>query len=276
MTEETEIMLASAQADLNKQTSDSISRAAITFSRVANRYQMEGKYNEAIDTFIECAKCYNLLSYSDKTANNYLSAVNLILKSDEIDKLRAIKYLEIVTYKYLDQNKFDIAKKHLQDIATLYEELTDFQNAINAYNKLLRIDVDSNKQDFIIYFNERVGDLYVLIKDYNNAVIAYKRAIPTLPESVLDSTIRLLIKTRLCYLCENKLDISGNITISKSKYGFKWLDTNEIMNKINRAYESRNINKIIKYIKKYLKEDTYENDITIFKLIEKITENLKK
>jgi len=116
---------------LNRSQSDKYEALADRFTKAAKSFQLGKLYTNAGNAFIQAAKCYAksaLGSYN--AANSYISAAHCFQKED-LTAAAAImlKGIEILT----EDGKFSAAAKCEKEIAEMFEQLSDFDNAIKHY-----------------------------------------------------------------------------------------------------------------------------------------------
>ncbi|CDU18791.1 alpha-soluble NSF attachment protein, putative [Plasmodium yoelii] len=102
------------------------------YNMAANKYKLSHKWKEAASCILKNAALYKKNNETSYCANAYLEAGNITKK---YDKIEAIKYIEEAVKMYATIGRFSNCGKCEKNIAEIYEDLLDYNNASAYYKK---------------------------------------------------------------------------------------------------------------------------------------------
>lgn len=117
--------------------SNRLDDAVECYQRAANLFKMAKNWPQAGKAFCEAANLHSKAGSRHDAATNYVDASNCYKKSDTQEAVNCLlKAIEI----YTDMGRFQIAAKHHQSIAELYEnEANDLVNRIEFPKPIVSI-----------------------------------------------------------------------------------------------------------------------------------------
>ncbi|SOV11609.1 SNAP protein (soluble N-ethylmaleimide-sensitive factor attachment protein), putative [Plasmodium sp. DRC-Itaito] len=102
------------------------------YNLAANKYKLSHKWKEASCCILKNALLHKKNNETSYCANAYLEAGNIAKK---YDKMEAIKHIEEAVNMYATIGRFSNCGKCEKNIAEIYEDLYDFDNASKYYKK---------------------------------------------------------------------------------------------------------------------------------------------
>lgn len=100
------------------------------YTRAGNAYKISKNWDKAGGAFTKAAECHLKLQSNHEAAQSYISA-SLCYKKTNITT--AVMCMKQGIEFYTEQGRFSIAAKHQKELAELYEDQSDLDNAIAAY-----------------------------------------------------------------------------------------------------------------------------------------------
>jgi len=100
------------------------------YTKAGNSFKIEKKWDRAGEAFTKAAECHLKLQSKHEAAQSYLSAAMCYKKTNITTAVQCMKQgIEF----YTEEGRFSIAAKHQKELAELYEDQSDLENAIAAY-----------------------------------------------------------------------------------------------------------------------------------------------
>jgi tetratricopeptide (TPR) repeat protein len=139
------------------------------FLAIAENYENEGKYSEAIEHYQKVFEIY-------QEANDHISALETILYTADAynfgfkHDLALNYYHRVLNSEYLNEN---IEVQSLIGMGDIYNYRKDYQSALNSYSKALGICIEYGINDELPELNFKLALVYDDMGNYNNAVKFY-------------------------------------------------------------------------------------------------------
>jgi len=100
------------------------------YTKAGNSYKITKKWEKAGEAFTKAAECHLKLQSKHEAAQSYLSAAMCYKKTNITTAVMCMKQgIEF----YTEEGRFGIAAKHQKELAELYEDQSDLENAIAAF-----------------------------------------------------------------------------------------------------------------------------------------------
>eukprot|EP01105_Mastigella_eilhardi_P005846 TRINITY_DN17548_c0_g1_i1.p1 TRINITY_DN17548_c0_g1~~TRINITY_DN17548_c0_g1_i1.p1 ORF type:complete len:356 (-),score=105.39 TRINITY_DN17548_c0_g1_i1:61-999(-) len=106
--------------------------AADMFAKAGNLYKVSKNMNDAGHAYCRAAECQLKLKSNHDAANHYVSAAGCLKKTNVAE---AANCLRLAIDLLVDAGKFGIAARHQQELAELYEQDNDLENAMLSYER---------------------------------------------------------------------------------------------------------------------------------------------
>jgi len=104
--------------------------AAEMFTKAGNSFKITKKWDRAGEAFTKAAECHLKLQSKHEAAQSYLNA-GLCFKKTNITS--AVMCMKQGIEFYTEEGRFSIAAKHQKELAELYEDQSDLENAIAGF-----------------------------------------------------------------------------------------------------------------------------------------------
>jgi len=170
--------------------------ASDLYSKAANIYKMSKKYDEAGKAFIKAGECHLKLHDKYNAANNYINAANSFKK---VNISETIKLLKLAVELFADDGKLSQVARYTKEIASIYEEEKDMEEAITFYQKAIDYYESENDIRTTNHCLLKVADYWALNAKSEQAIELYERIINT----SLNNTMKWFVKDYIlkCCLC---------------------------------------------------------------------------
>lgn len=100
------------------------------YTKAGNSFKISKKWDRAGEAFTKAAECHLKLQSKHEAAQCYLNAALSYKKTNITSAVMCMKQgIEF----YTEEGRFSIAAKHQKELAELYEDQSDLENAIAAY-----------------------------------------------------------------------------------------------------------------------------------------------
>lgn len=136
--------------------SNRLDDAVECYQRAANLFKMAKNWSQAGKAFCEAANLHSKAGSRHDAATNYIDASNCYKKTDTQEAVNCLlKAIEI----YTDMGRFQIAAKHHQAIAELYEnEANDLVSRV-AFHPLLEFQFNCFSFSFYPFFRSSYSNV---------------------------------------------------------------------------------------------------------------------
>jgi len=100
------------------------------YTKAGNSFKITKKWDRAGEAFTKAAECHLKLQSKHEAAQSYLNAALCYKKTNITSAVMCMKQgIEF----YTEEGRFSIAAKHQKELAELYEDQSDLENAIAAF-----------------------------------------------------------------------------------------------------------------------------------------------
>merc|ERR1712083_88225 len=186
--------------------------------RAANLFKMAKKWNEAGNTFCKIANHHISQGNKHDAATNFVDSANCYKKTDPKEAAASLqKAIDI----YTDMGRFNIAAKHHQSVAELFEtEAADLDKAMQHYETA----ADYFKgEESISSANKcmlKVAQYAAQLENYEKAIQIYEQVAASALESPLlkYSAKDYFFRASICHLCVDSLNAQHAIIKYEEQY----------------------------------------------------------
>jgi len=189
--------------------------AADLYTKGANQFKVQKKWDLAGAAFVKAAECNLKLQSKHEAASNYVNAANCYKKNNVSD---AVNCLRTAVELFTDEGRFSIAAKHQKEIAELYEAEMDFENAMECYQSAADFFDGENATSAANSCLLKVAQFSAQLEKYDKAIEIYEKvASNSLENSLLKWSVKdYLLKGGLCHLCTADI-VSAKRALDKYK-----------------------------------------------------------
>jgi tetratricopeptide (TPR) repeat protein len=121
-----------------------------------------------IDEFKSLAKLHQIAEINLKIADIYANKLS-VYKLEKFHILESINYLQQESNLLKDFNQSRTLTQNFQNIAELYLRLSDYENALMYYQKVIEISKAYEFYDLLSYSYQQIASCYKELDDYNKA-----------------------------------------------------------------------------------------------------------
>jgi len=174
--------------------------AAELFTKAANLFKMAKKWEEAGQAYAKTAECHIKLKSNHEAANDYISAGNVLKKTNIHESLKMFRLgVELFT----DEGRFSMAAKHQKEIAELCENEMEFEAAIENYQLAADYYEGEGSTSSANQCLLKVAHFSAQLEKYDKAIELYEQvANASLDNSLLKWSVKdYFLKAGLCHLC---------------------------------------------------------------------------
>lgn len=177
--------------------------ASDLYVQAANLYRLRKEFTEAGNQFLKAAEVQEKLQNQNDVANHLVEAYKCF---KSLSPLEAINALKRAIHIFLTHNgQFRRAANFNNDLAELYELVSDNENAINAYEQAGDYFTTDHAEALANKAYLKCADLSAISGDYKKAISLYDTIIKNLANNNLSkwSLKDYYLKNILCVLCTN-------------------------------------------------------------------------
>jgi len=196
--------------------------AAEQFTRAAKAFQLAKAHESAGNAFMEAASCYVLSKFGKYNASiSYVNAGHSYSKDKKLTNAIPVmlKGIEILT----EEGKFGTAAKYAKEVAEMFEQMSDIDNAMKHY----QLAADFYETDNSIVTSStcllKVAHLAAEKGDYHKSIELFEKAADASTGLARYSIKEYYFKAGLLYLC------LGDV-VAATKEVEKWAMTKENFN----------------------------------------------
>jgi len=180
--------------------SDKYDDAGELYTKAAKLYQLAKNWECAGNSFLEAATCYLRSTYGKYNAStSYVHAANCFAKDNKLTNAIPVmlKGIEILA----EDGKFGQAAKYEKEIAEMFEQLVDIDNAMKHYE--LAADYYENEGSTVTGSTclLKVAHLAADKKDYHKAIDLFEKAANACTGLARHSVKEYYLKSGILYLC---------------------------------------------------------------------------
>jgi len=213
--------------------------AAEMYIKGANLYKVAKKWEQAGGAFIKAAECQLKMQSKHEAATNYINASNCFKKSNINDAGNAIR---IAVELFVDEGRFSIAAKHQKELAELYEQESDFPNAIDNYQIAADYYEGEGQTSAANGCLLKVAQFSAQLEKYDKAIEIYEKiGKASLDNNLLKFSVKdYFLKAGLCHLCTQDI-VSSKRALEKYQemdVGFASQRECKFLQEIITAYEN--------------------------------------
>eukprot|EP00818_Percolomonas_sp_WS_P010336 CAMPEP_0117442882 /NCGR_PEP_ID=MMETSP0759-20121206/4392_1 /TAXON_ID=63605 /ORGANISM="Percolomonas cosmopolitus, Strain WS" /LENGTH=228 /DNA_ID=CAMNT_0005234807 /DNA_START=870 /DNA_END=1556 /DNA_ORIENTATION=+ len=191
-----------------------------------------------------------------EAATSYIDAANMHKKSSKPDAIDALQKAIIL---FAEDGKFQTAAKHEQEIAELYEEMENYEKAVEHYKIAKNYFENENSKSSSIKCYVALGHIEATRENYDEAIEAFESAGNMCVDDKLLtwSAKEYFFKAALCHLCKKKhfedIDDFKETLESYADNDVHFQDCAEmkLLNQMVAAIEEQNVTELTNAIRDY-------------------------
>merc|ERR1711902_237867 len=213
---------------------------------------MAKKRSAAGNTFITLAQHHSKMGSKHDAATNYIDAANCYKKSDPKEAVSClVKGIDI----YTDMGRLQIAAKHHQTIAELYEgEIADLEKAMQHYEQAADFFKGEESNSSANKCMLKVAQYAAQLEQYDKAIQIYESVAASALESSLlkYSAKEYFFRACLCHLCVDVLNAQHAVQRYEEQYP-AFADSREakLIKMLCQLIEDRDVDGYTEEVKKY-------------------------
>jgi len=229
-----------------------VDEALEMYSRAANLFKMAKKWSAAGNTFITLAQHHSKMGSKHDAATNYIDAANCYKKSDPKEAVSClVKGIDI----YTDMGRFQIAAKHHQTIAELYEgEIADLEKAMQHYEQAADFFKGEESNSSANKCMLKVAQYAAQLEQYDKAIQIYESVAASALESSLlkYSAKEYFFRACLCHLCVDVLNAQHAVSRYEEQFP-AFVDSREakLIKMLCQLIEDQDVDGYTEEVKKY-------------------------
>lgn len=229
-----------------------VDEALEMLGRAGNLYKMAKKWTAAGNTFVTLAQHHIKLGNKHDAATHYVDAANCYKKSDPQEAANSlVKAVDI----YTDMGRFNIAAKHHETVAGLYEnDMADLEKAMQHYEQAADYFRGEESNSSANKCMLKVAQHAAHLENYDKAIQIYEQvASHALESSLLKySAKEYFFRASLCHLCVDALNAQHALTRYEDQYP-AFADSREakLIKNLIQQIEDQEIDGFTEEVKKY-------------------------
>lgn len=232
--------------------SNRLDEAVDCYQRAAIAFKMAKNWGQAGKAFCEAANLHSKAGSRHDAATNYVDASNCYKKADTQESVNCLlKAIEI----YTDMGRFQMAAKHHQTIAEMYEaEPTDLQRAVQHYEQAADYFKGEESTSSANKCMLKVAHYAAQLEDYEKAIQIYEQvAASSLESSLLKYSAKdYFFRAALCHLCVDLLNAQHALDKYSQQYpAFQDSRESKLVKTLCEHLEEQNIEGFTDAVKEY-------------------------
>jgi alpha-soluble NSF attachment protein len=175
--------------------------AAELYTKAGNSFKITKKWDRAGEAFSKAAECYLKLQSKHEAAQNYLLAAQAYKKTNITSAVQCMKQgIEF----YTEEGRFSIAAKHQKELAELYEDQSDLENAIAAYQTAADFHEGEGSTSAASSCLLKVALFSAQLERYDKAIEIYEQiAAQSIDNNLLKWSVKdYFLRAGLCHLAK--------------------------------------------------------------------------
>ncbi|KAJ6634847.1 Alpha-soluble NSF attachment protein [Pseudolycoriella hygida] len=232
--------------------SNRLDEALECYKRAANMFKMAKNWGQAGKAFCEAANLHSKGGSPHDSATSYVDASNCFKKVDPNEAVSCLlKAIEI----YTEMGRFQIAAKHHQSIAEMYEnEANDLQRAVQHYEKAADYFRGEESTSSANKCMLKVAQYAAQLEEYDKAIQIYEQvATSCLDSSLLKySAKEYFFRASLCHLSVDLLNAQHALEKYSEQYpAFQDSREYKLVKNLCEHLEEQNIEGFTDSVKEY-------------------------
>lgn len=152
------------------------------YNKAGNKAKSINDRKTSFDCFVKAGNLYQKIEYNNEAAANYEAAASVIMK---INPMTSLEYFEKAVDIYIQKGSFYNACNIYKNLAQLFEDQSDYINAIKYTHKLIDIYESNDKDKLIHQYISNLSKYYVMIDEYDSAIDNYNKLLTIKSNDVL-------------------------------------------------------------------------------------------
>jgi len=173
------------------------------YTKAANQYKISKNWEKAGDAFCKAAEVHLKLQSKHDAAQSYINA-SLVYKKVNTAILKSVQCMKQGIEFYTDEGRFSIAAKHQKDLAEIYEDQSDLENAIAAYQAAADFFEGENSSSAANQCLLKVALFSAQLERYDKAIELYEQiATRSIDNNLLKWSVKdYFLRAGLCTLAK--------------------------------------------------------------------------
>jgi len=171
------------------------------YTKAGNSFKIGKKWDRAGEAFTKAAECHLKLQSKHEAAQSYLNAAMCYKKTNITTAVMCMKQgIEF----YTEEGRFSIAAKHQKELAELYEDQSDLENAIAAYQTAADYHEGEGSTSAASSCLLKVALFSAQLERYDKAIELYEQiAAQSIDNNLLKWSVKdYFLRAGLCHLAK--------------------------------------------------------------------------
>jgi len=171
------------------------------YTKAGNSFKIVKKWDRAGEAFTKAAECHLKLQSKHEAAQSYLNAAMCYKKTNITTAVMCMKQgIEF----YTEEGRFSIAAKHQKELAELYEDQSDLENAIAAYQTAADYHEGEGSNSAASSCLLKVALFSAQLERYDKAIELYEQiAAQSIDNNLLKWSVKdYFLRAGLCHLAK--------------------------------------------------------------------------
>lgn len=183
--------------------------AADLFDKAANAYKLAKSWNQAGAVYLKLANCYLKLDSKHEAANSSADAGHCYKKANTKE---AVTCLEQAINLFLDIGRLNMAARYCKEIAEIYEQEQNKEQAIVYYEKAVDLFQSEENNSTANQCRQKIAEFAAELEQYPKAIEIYEYiARQSLKSNLLKYGVKgHLLNAGICQLCKSDVVAIGN------------------------------------------------------------------
>ncbi|KAH6805504.1 alpha-soluble NSF attachment protein 2 [Perilla frutescens var. frutescens] len=175
--------------------------ASDLFDKAANAFKLAKSWDQAGAVYVKLANCHLKLDSKHEAANAYADAAHCYKKSNIKE---SISCLEESINLFLEIGRFNLSARYYKEIAELYEQEQNLEQAIVYYDKAADLFQSEEVSTSANQCKQKVAQFAAQLEQYQKAIEIYEEiAQQSLSNNLLKYGVKgHLLNAGICQLCK--------------------------------------------------------------------------
>lgn len=176
------------------------------YTKAGNSYKIAKKWDKAGEAFTKAAECHLKLQSKHEAAQSYINAA-ICYKKTNTTITTAVQCMKQGIEFYVEEGRFSIAAKHQKELAELFEEQADLDNAIAAYQTAADFYEGENSASAANQCLLKVALFSAQLERYDKAIELYEQiATQSIDNNLLKWSVKdYFLRAGLCHLAKGDI-----------------------------------------------------------------------
>ncbi|KAG8390153.1 hypothetical protein BUALT_Bualt01G0053900 [Buddleja alternifolia] len=183
--------------------------AADLFDKAANSFKLAKSWDQAGAVYVKLANCHLKLDSKHEAANAYADAAHCYKKSNTKE---SISCLEQSVNLFLDIGRLNMSARYYKEIAELYEQEQNLQQAIVYYEKAADLFQSEEVTTSANQCKQKIAQFAAQLEQYQKSIEIYEEiARQSLTNNLLKYGVKgHLLNAGICQLCKGDVVAINN------------------------------------------------------------------